>query len=575
MPEAHPSRGPIRFSVFEVDVQAGELRKQGVRVKLQAQPFHILQVLLEHPGEVITREELQKQIWPSDTFVDFDHGLNNAMKRLREALGDTAETPHFIETIPRRGYRFIGNLAQGQRRIESLAVLPLENFSRDPDQDYFAEGMTEALITMLAKVGALRVVSRTTAMQYQGVRRPLREIAREMQVDAIVEGSVQRSGDRVRIFTQLIDAHADVHLWAESYDRDLRDVLTLQAELAQAIAEKVQVKLTPHERSQLESARPVDPEAYEAYLKGRYHWNRRSGNEFGRAVQYFQQAISKDPTYAVSYAGLADCLSVLGLWSLVPPEDGCGRAKNLALKALELNHGLAEGHVSLAWATLFYDYDFKAAEREFERAIELNPRLPQAHQWFGYLLALLGRPEEAYTEVQRALRLDPCSAIIHWTLGYVYWRARRYDQAIEQHEKALELDPHSAQWHWGLGVTCVDNRQNERAISALQTANELSPGVPMIFGYLGVAYAAAGRLAAAEKILEELDEQSTSRHITPYIVGRIYAAMGKKDEALRCLEAGYRARTGWMVQLRTEAGFDDYRSDPCFQDLQRRIDPSA
>src|SRR2546427_1574601 len=299
-------RASVRFGAFELDQDAGELRKQGTRMKLQEQPLQMLQVLLQRPGEVVTREELQQKIWPSDTFVDFDHGINNAIKRLREALGDAAETPHYIETLPRRGYRFIGKIERETPKFRSLAVLPLENLSRDPQQEYFAEGLTEALITTLAKIGELRVVSRTSAMVYKDARKPLREIARELEVDAIVEGTVLRVGHRVRITAQLIDAAKETHLWAESYERDLRDVLALQAEVAQAIAREIRVKLTPLDQARFAEVRAVDPDAYEAYLRGRYHWNRRP-SEFAKAIQCFQEAIAKDSTYVAAYAGLADC----------------------------------------------------------------------------------------------------------------------------------------------------------------------------------------------------------------------------------------------------------------------------
>ena len=272
-----PGSRVVRFGVYEADLRAGELRKQGLRLRLPEQPFQLLAILLEHSGQVVTREELQKRLWPDGTFVDFEQGLNAAVKRLREVLGDSAESPRFIETLARRGYRFIESLTASPGRIESLAVLPLENLSRDPEQEYFAEGMTEALINSLAKIGALRVVSRTTAMHYKGVHRPLRELAQELHVDGIVEGTVQRSGERLRISAQLLHAPTDTHIWAESYDRDLRDVLALQSEVAQAIAREIRIKLTPVDQARFAEARPVDPEAYEAYLKGRYHWNRRSG----------------------------------------------------------------------------------------------------------------------------------------------------------------------------------------------------------------------------------------------------------------------------------------------------------
>src|SRR5438309_5058997 len=284
MADFHPALGTVRFGAFELDFKASELRKQGIKVKLQEQPFQILQVLLQRPGEIVTREKLQQKIWPSDTFVDFDQGLYNAIKRLREALGDSAETPRFVETLSRRGYRFVGKIECDASQLRSLAVLPLENLSRDPEQEYFAEGLTEALITTLAKIGELRVVSRTCAMQYTGVQKPLREIARELEVDAIVEGTVLRAGRRVRVTAQLIDAPKEMHLWAESYERDLRDVLALQAEVAQAIAREIRVKLTPVDQARFAEVRAVDPDAYEAYLRGRYHWNRRP-SEFAKAIQ--------------------------------------------------------------------------------------------------------------------------------------------------------------------------------------------------------------------------------------------------------------------------------------------------
>src|SRR5436309_9838272 len=290
---AHSQRRSVSFGLFQADFRAGELRKRGIKIKLQDQPLQILQMLLEHPGEIVTRDELRQTIWPADTFVDFEQGLYNAVRRLRDALKDSADKPHFIETLSRRGYRFIGTINATARQIQSLAVLPLENLSRDPEQEYLAEGLTEALITTLAKIGQLRVVSRTSVMRYKGVHKPLREIARELEVDAIVEGTVLRADDRVRITAQLIDAPRETHLWVESYERDLRDVLTLQAEVAQAIAQAIRVKLTPVDQARFAEVRAVDPDAYEAYLRGRYHWNRRP-SEFAKAIQCFQEAIAKD-----------------------------------------------------------------------------------------------------------------------------------------------------------------------------------------------------------------------------------------------------------------------------------------
>ncbi len=571
MADFHPAQGTIRFGAFELDFRASELRKQGTKVKLQEQPFQILQVLLRRPGEIVTREELQQKIWPSDTFVDFDHGLYNAIKRLREALGDSAETPRFVETLSRRGYRFVGTIECDGPQVRSLAVLPLENLSHDPEQEYFAEGLTEALIMTLAKIGELRVVSRTSAMQYKGVHKPLREIARELEVDAIVEGSVLRAGRRVRITAQLIDAAKETHLWAESYERDLRNVLALQSEVAQAVAREIRVKLTPVDQARFAEARPVDPDAYEAYLKGRYHWNKRSGEGLKKGVQWFQQAIAKDPTYASAHMGLADCLSVLGWGGFVAPDEGCGRGSSLVLRALEMDRGSGEAHASLGFATMLYDYDFANAEREFERSIELSPRYATAHQWFGLYLALMARFEEAYTELMRAVRLDPQSLMIRVTLGFVCWCWRRYDQAIEHFERALEIDPNFIWAHGDMGFTYVEQLKYDHAIAAGRKAVELSQGAPTFIALLGDEYAVAGRLAEARETLEQLQELSKQRYVTPYVVARIHAAMGETDEALHWLESAYRERAAWMVVLKIDPRFDNMRSDRRFQDLMRRM----
>jgi TolB-like protein/Flp pilus assembly protein TadD len=561
----------IQFGEFEVDLRAGELRKHGAKVRLQEQPLQVLQILLDNPGEVITRDELRRRIWAANTFVDFDHGLNNAIKRLREALGDTAESPRYIETLPRKGYRCIAAVSESPLKIESLAVLPLENLSRDPEQEYFAEGLTEAIITSLAKIGALRVVSRTSAMQYKGAHKSVREIAQELQVDGVIEGTVQRSGERVRISAQLIHASTDSHLWAESYDRDLRDVLALQAELAQAIAREIRVKLTPIDQARLTEARPVIPEAYTAYLKGRYHWNRRSGEGLGKATENFQQAIAKDPTFAAAYSGLADCMVLLGLWGMTAPDAGCGKAKALALQALEMDRGCAEAYTSLAFATTWYDYDFLTAEREFERSLELNPRYVLAHTWFGFFLALMGRNEEAYTELTRATRLDPCSSTVYLCWGMLHWAARRYDPAIQHYERAIELEPSNALAHAFKGVAYQCKALYDPAVAALQESIQLSPGASSLVASLGETYARAGMIDAAQRILRQLQDLAKQRYVTPHIMARLNIALGKGDEALSCLETSYRGRDPLMVMMKVDPRLDDLRSEPRFQELLRRM----
>ncbi len=565
-----PSR-VVKFGLFEVNLEDAELRKSGMRQKLVGQPFEVLRVLLERPQELVTREELQHRIWPKDTFVDYDLALKKAVNRIREVLGDSADSPRFIETIPRQGYRFIANIDRETPRFPSLAVLPLDNLSHDPEQEYFAEGLTEALTTTLAKIGDLRVVSRTSAMMYKGARKPLREIARELEVDMVVEGTVLRVGRRVRITAQLIDAKREAHLWAESYERDLRNVLALQSDLARAIAREVQVKLTPQEEAQLTQPRSVDPEAYEAYMKGRYYWHRRTQEGYGKAAHYFQQAIAKDPGFAAAFSGLADCLSGLGIFGFVAPADGCGKAKMLALQALEMDRSLAETHASLAWATMWYDYDFESSEREFERAIELNPRYYFAHSWFGYCLSLMGRFEEACTEVKRAIRLDPLSSVTQWALGFVYCMARRWDEAIEQLEKTLEFDPGFAPAYSLLGWAYMGKSMYEPAITNAKKGSELWPDSIVLLATLGEAYAAAGDEDEAHNVLERLQESSKRQYVTPYMLARIYAALDKKDDAFDWLETGYRTRAAWMLYLKTDARLDKLRSDLRFRELMRRM----
>jgi TolB-like protein len=562
---------PVRFGVFELDLRAGELRKQGVKIKLQEQPLQILAMLLEQPGQVVTREELRSRLWPSDTFVDFDHSLNKAINKLREALGDSAENPRFIETLAKRGYRFIRDLQGSPGQIRSLLVLPLENLSRDPEQEYFADGLTEALITKLARISALRVLSRTTAMHYKGVRKPLPEIARELQIEGVVEGTVLRSGEQVRISAQLIHAPTDTHLWADSYERDLRNVLTLQSEVAQAIAREVQVKLTPQEEAHFAQVHTVEPEAYEAYLKGRYHWNKRSGDALTKGAECFQQAIEKDPSYAAAYAGLADCASSAGWLSFISPDEGCGKGKRLAQKALDMDHNLAEAHSSLAWATAHYDYDFVVSEREYERSIELNPRDATTHMWFSLLLAATGRFEEGITECKQAVRLDPLALMVNAGLGWVYLCARRCDQMVDQAKKTLELDPNFLPALYILGAASMLKGVHEPGIAAFQKGVDLSSGASIHVAGLGWAYAHAGKRDDARIILERLSKLSEHRYVMASQVALIYAAMQEKDEAFRWLETAYRERSAWMVYLNVDPRLDNLRSEPRFQDLLRRM----
>jgi TolB-like protein/Tfp pilus assembly protein PilF len=510
----HPTQSVIRFGVFEVDLRTGELRKNDVKVKLQEQPLQVLQILVENPGAVVTREQLQQRIWPSDTFVDFDHGLYNGIKRLREALGDSANTPHYIETLARRGYRFIGRLDSGATTpspIRSLAVLPLENLSRDPEQEYFAEGLTEVLITTLAKVGELRLVSRTSIMLYKGVRRPLREIARELDVDAIVEGTVLRAGGRVRITAQLINAAKDKHLWAESYERNLRDVLALQSEVAQAIAREIRVIVTPQEQVQLAQVSPVDPEAYEAYLKGRYHWSKGSSETLNRAIQYFNDAIRFDPAYAPGYTGLAEAYSDLAVFDFQPPTKAFPKAKDAALKAIEIDSNLADAHgvlASVAWA---YDWDWLGAEKEYENAFGLRAVSPSMRSRYSLYLINVGRVHEAISEARQAHKLDPLSPVATATVGWVYMLARQYDEALVWYNRGLELEPYAgALTRADIAWTQVLKGAHAEAISEYEKLPHRPTAAEnqAVAGGLGFLLAVSGRRREALDIIAQLETLS-------------------------------------------------------------------
>jgi TolB-like protein/DNA-binding winged helix-turn-helix (wHTH) protein/Tfp pilus assembly protein PilF len=639
-----------RFGSYEFEPRTGELRKQGIRIRFDGQPVAILLMLLNRPGELVTREELQKKLWPADTFVDFEHSLNAAVKRLRSALNDSADTPRFIETVPRRGYRFLvpveGALpasapdsanqdaasanqeatdlmvekpaaevpspsgARTQRRtiwlafiacaflvaflvgfnvgglrqrfwgspdpsgIRSLAVLPLENLSHDPEQEYFADGMTEALTTELAQISALKVISRTSAMQYKGTKKSLPQIAQELGVDAVVEGAVQRSGDKVGITVQLIHAPSDRHLLAKSYERDLRDVLALQREIAHTITDEIKAKLTPQEQARLTTVRPVNPEAYDAYLRGSYYQGKRTEKGLKSSVEYFEQAVAKDPASALAYSGLADSYSLLGNHGFLSPQQASPKAEAAALKALAMDDTLAEAHTALAFVKTNYDWDFSTAEREFNRAIELNPGYPRAHSSYAAYLGGQGRIDEALAEIKRALELDPLSVYYNTNLGWYLHKARRYDQAISQFQLTLEMDPNRLQAHLWLGQVYESKEMYGDAIAEFQKAIGVDGGSPPSLAALAHAYAVSGKRGHALRLLSRLKELELSKqeYVSAYDLAVIYTGLGEKDQALKSLERAYEQRDGWIaLWLKTDARLDPLRADQRFASLLRRI----
>jgi TolB-like protein/Tfp pilus assembly protein PilF len=472
-------------------------------------------------------------------------------------------------------YLWQARSASGPRRIESIAVLPLENLSRDSDQDYFADGMTEELITDLSKITALRVISRTSTMQYKQTRKTVPEIARELHVDAVVEGAVARSGNRVRITAQLIHAPGDTHLWAEEYQRDSGDVLAMESEVARDIAGQVKAKLTVAEQARLASTRAVDPEAHEAYLKGRFHWNKRNEDELRKAVGFFELAIAKEPNYAAAYAGLADCHSLLAYYGFLPDTEGYPKAKEEALRAIELDESLAEAHASLVFVKTFYDWDWEGAERESRRAIELNPSYATAHQWYGDALLQMGRLDEAITEEKRALELDPLSLVINRDLGDALNIARRYDEAIVQYRRTLDLDPGFMTVHCSMGFAYVRKSLFKEGIAECEKELALYPQRLYALAGVAQAYAAAGRANEARRVLVELDRRSKREFVPAVYRAEIYASLGEKDRALDWLRKSYDDRSiASLAEIKVDPQFDPLRSDARFQELLHRINLS-
>jgi TolB-like protein/DNA-binding winged helix-turn-helix (wHTH) protein/Flp pilus assembly protein TadD len=622
-----------------MDLRTGELRKHGMQVRLQKQPFQVLAMLLEHPGEVVTREELQKDLWPADTFVDFDHGLNKTINKIREALGDSAESPRFVETVARRGYRFLAEVKDvdggsvavptdgtevfsgpqhsdlaktapqpaTEKRLESpltwrrlgaglavllvillasilylrnrpssalirsLAVLPLESLSGDASQDYFADGMTDELITDLGQISALRVISRTSVMSYKRVRKPLPQIARELDVDGVVEGTVLRSGDQVRITAQLIKASDDKHLWSHSYEGDFRDALAFQNQVARSIAEEIRINVSPREQTELKSVKVVNPQAYESYLKGRFFWNKRTADGLKVAAAYFNEAVDEDPNYAQAYSGLADTYALLGDWQYeaMTPKEALPKAKAAAIKALELNNTLGEAHNSLAFCMDAFDWDFASAEKEFRRAIELNPSYATAHHWYAWHLSLLGRNSEAISEMKKAKELDPLSLIISADLAELLLIAHAYDESIQQSRRTIEMDANFALAHNQLAQAYIQKYMFDEAVAELQKAIKLSGGSPTFTANLARAYAAMGRRNEAIELLDDLRKHSSAGYSRVSEIAAVYVALGDSDRAMTWLEKGFEERFNPSVLLRP--GFDPIRSDPRFQNLLRRI----
>ncbi len=566
-----PRPATIRFGPYEADMRTRELRKHGLRMQLRGKSFEVLAALLEHPGEVVTRQVLRQRLWPEGIFVDFENSLNSTVNRLRDVLGDSHAKPRFIETLPRLGYRLIVPLEPGRTAPPKLAVLPFENLNHDPEQDFFADGVADALTTALGNVGTLRVISRQSVLHLKGSKRTIPEIARRLKIDAVVEGSVLWAGGRVRITAQLVQVAPERHLWARGYECEMGDILTIQGEVARAIAEAVEVVLTPAELGRLSRPRPVDPDAHVAYLKGLHLMGRASRESFHKALDYFRLAVEKDATHALAYAQMADCYGLLGHWGYLPFLEAFHRSKEAANRALALDDTLSTAHSAFAWATWICDWDLVTSEAEYRRAVELNPSEAHAHVANSiFLVATRDDRSRAVREVRLALDLDPLSQFVNAMMAWVHVLVREYELASEQAHRTLELFPDSLQAYQALGLAEVCRSRYAEGLAALEKAVAISPDAITV-AYLGCAHARAGNTDTARALLEGLRSRSEREHVPPRCFALFHVSLGEPDRAFEFLEKAYEARDSGLFFLRAMPLYEPLRGDPRFDEMLRRV----
>ena len=610
----------LRFRDYELDPDGFELCRAGHRLRLERKPMDLLILLAGKQGQLVKREEIIERIWGKDFFFDAENGINNAIRKIRSALNDDPEQPRFVETSVGKGYRFIapvervlepagspaaesGAIRQGPmalrwRRagvlvlglaaliaaafafniagirsqifsprvppIRAIAVLPLENLSGNPDEQYFADGMTDELITDLAKIGSLRVISRTSSMQYRNSHKPLLQIASELNVEAVVEGSLTRSSDRVRITAQLVDARNDRHLWAETYDRDLRDILALQSDVAGAIAKQVRAQITPAETAKLSTVGQADPEAYQLYLQGLYYWDKGTEQAAANSREYFQKAIEKDPGFARAWVGLAFAYNLLSDYR---------HAKEAARKALSLDDTIGKGHAAFGFATWRGDWDWSVAQQEFKRAIELDPNDAHAHHAYAGYLSALRRFDEAHSEMQRAVELDPLAVLANSNLGSIYWSSHDFDRAIQQLNRALEIDPNFPDAHFNLGLVYESLGKYEQALTEFEKYKTLSRNGNVLMAKAALAhlYAVQGRRADALRLLEEVKAAHKRGDLLSYSIALVYVGLGDKDRAFQWLQNAFAEHDDDLLDLNDDPRVEPLHSDPRFQALARRV----
>jgi TolB-like protein len=568
----------LRFESFELDVRSRELRKGKHRIRLQEQPFEILRLMLERPGDVVTREELARHLWPKGTFVDFEHSLNAAVKRLRAALGDDADNPRFVETLPRRGYRFIASLRDGATvatlpvisdYAARLAVLPFANLSGDPAQEYFSDGLTEEMILQLGRLGRGRiaVISRSSSTVFKGSVRRAREIGEVLRADYLLEGSVRREADRVRITARLVETASEAHLWTDVYERNLKDCLSVQAEVAARIARSLAVELLPEQPLQPSH----DAAAYQTYLKGRHYWNVPGDQGFEQAIFYFNQACASDPAFAAAHADLARTHTACGEYYNVVPRAALETARPIAERALQLDPHLSHAQLAVANIRAMLDWDWEGAEAGFRHAIALNPSSDDAHRWYGLLLAGLGRSSEAVRESQRARELDPLCLVVGTSAAWTQYVAGNYQSAIDTCRDVMDMQRHFTPAWRVLGASLIQMGCAAEGVAELEAAAAVAGTDPVLLAWLAHAKAVRGECGVAKTILAALDGMRQERFVPAYHVALAYVGLGDADEAFRQLDIACEERDPALVNLKVDPRFEPIRRDTRFSDLLTRV----
>ena len=624
--------GKLRFGVFQLDTLSGELYKHGVRIRLQEQPFQVLRVLLERPGEMVSREELRQRLWGHDTYVDFDHSLNISINKLRDALGDSAANPRFIETLPRRGYRFVAPVMVEQpaeipvppasfhpgkdvtvraddkkspptagwtwiavavllvlasliwflgRRSASpirqgramLAVLPFQDLTPDRSHDYFITGLHDEMIAQLGRLdpGRLGVIARTSTLQYASNRKPVDAIGRELHVDYVLDGTVRGSDDHYRITAELIQVSDQTHLWTQTYEPGLNDMLALQDDVARRVSAALSVRFLPEAQQEIQQYATANAEAYEAYLRGRAFWYQETHEALDEAIAQFQKTIALDPNYAPAYVGLADSYNVMGGYGFVPADEAFRKGKAAAAKALELAPNFSDAYTSMGFVSFYYDWNWNEAERLFKRALALNPNNKLAHEFYSSFLHAMGRLNEAQAESRIAKELDPLDAWLYDDKGWMLLSRRRPEQAIPEFRRAIELNPKFPAAHLSLAVAYIRIHEYDKARAEVQRAQQLGGDPTRVLEILGSVQALSGDRQGARESISKLINHQVSGRVSPYSIALIYTQLGEKKEALDWLEKAYKEKDTWIVWIGTLVEWDSLRYEPRFVDLVREL----